>query len=133
MHSPIRPNNGYPVLGEGFVMIGAEKLEYDAVFQAMERGDLYASCGPEITSLTLDGDSLRITCSKAARIQLLSHTRCVSMAHDEENGITEATFDLTRWRKFAGEKENAFLRLIVTDSRGRYAVTRAYFLNELTD
>ncbi len=133
MHNPVHRTNGYPVLGEGFVMIGAEKLEYNAVFAAMEKGDLYASCGPQINSLTLEGDSLHITCSKAARIQLVSHTRCVSMAHDEQNGITEATFDLARWRKFAAQSEHAFLRLIVTDATGRYAVTRAYFADELTE
>ena len=133
MHNVFHRTNGYPVLGEGFNMIGAEKLEYNAVFEAMERGDLYASCGPLIHSLTLDGDVLSVTCSEAARIQVVSHTRWVAMTHDEEKGLTEATFDISRWRKAAGSNPNAFIRLIITDARGRYAVTRAYFMDELTD
>lgn len=121
-------------VGGSWTMIGAEALTYEKVIEAMEKGDLYASCGPEITSLTLDGNILRITCSAVARVQLLTHTRMSSMVHDEENGaITEATFDITKWRKAAAGKDYAFLRLIVTDSRGRYAVTRAYSPSELTE
>lgn len=129
-HSPVFPN-GYPVLGESWNMIGAEKLEYGAVMEALEKGDLYASCGPEITSLTLDGDTLSITCSEAVRIQLISHTRYAAMAHDEEKGLTQASFNIGRWLSRYGSSKDAFLRLVVTDSRGRYAVTRAYFSEEL--
>jgi hypothetical protein len=114
-------------------MVGAKELSYGAVIEAMERGDLYASCGPEIKSLTLDGDLLSITCSQVARIQVVSHTRWVAMTHDEEKGLTEATFDIAKWRKASGSNPDAFLRLIVTDKIGRYAVTRAYFADELTD
>lgn len=131
-HNATHRTNGYPVLGESWNMIGAEKLEYGAVVAAMERGDLYASCGPEITSLTLEGDALRITCSKAARIQLLSQGNFVCMVHDEKNGLTEATFDIAKWRK-ASQGKNAFLRLVVTDATGKYAVTRAYWPEELND
>jgi hypothetical protein len=100
---------------------------------ALERGDLYASCGPEIHSLTVDGDTLHITCSAAVKVQLVTHTRNSSLVFDEENAaLTSATFDISRWRR-ACKNENAFLRLIVTDKRGRYAVTRAYFVDELTD
>ena len=50
-------------------------LKDETVLEAMERGDLYASCGPEIKSLTLEGDILRITCSEAVRVQLISQNR----------------------------------------------------------
>ena len=133
-HTALHRSNGYPVLGESWNMIGAEALTYEKVIEAMEKGNLYASCGPEITSLTLDGNTLRITCSAVARVQLLTHARMSSMVHDEENGaITEATFDITKWRKSSAGKDYAFLRLIVTDSCGRYAVTRAYSPSELTE
>lgn len=123
--------NGYPVLGQSWNMVGAEKLEYGAVIEAMERGDLYASCGPEIRSLTLDGDVLTVTFSEAVRVQLISQNRFTAMVHDEENGLTRAEFDIAKWRKSAGE--NAFLRLVVTDKTGKYAVTRAYWADELTE
>lgn len=123
--------NGYGVLGTNWTMIGSEKLEYSAVIQAMEKGDLYASCGPEITGLTLDGDRLRITCSPAARVQLVSNVRYSQLAHG--NGITEAEFDILRWQKKYGSNDRMYLRLIVTAADGSYAVTRAYFAEELTD
>lgn len=133
-HTALHRFNGYPVLGKSWNMVGAEKLEYGAVIEAMERGDLYASCGPEIRSLTLDGNTLRITCSEAARVQLITHTRTASLVYDLENAtVTEATFDLSKWLKLSGDNKDAFVRLIVTDKSGKYAVTRAYWLNELTD
>ena len=133
-HRPTDPRSGYPVLGDSWNMIGAEKLEYGTVIEAMERGDLYASCGPEINSLTWDGASLHITCSPAARVQVLTHTRCAKLAYaGEGEPITEASFDMSGWLKRFREKENAFLRLIVTAADGSYAVTRAYFVDELTE
>ena len=131
-HSPVHKASGYPVLGQSWNMVGAKELSYSAVIEAMEKGDLYASCGPEIKSLTLDGDTLTVTCSEAAYVQMVSQTRCCGFVHDEENAaITEASFDIAKWRKASAGKPNAFIRLIVTDRHGKYAVTRAYFIDEL--
>lgn len=133
-HTVVHRRNGYPVLGQSWNMVGAKELSYSAVIEAMEKGDLYASCGPEIKSLTLDGDTLTVTCSEAAYVQLVSQNRNTALAHDEENAaITEASFDLAKWRKSSAGNPDAFIRLIVTDRRGKYAVTRAYFIDELKD
>jgi len=131
-HSPLHRSNSYPVLGDSWNMIGAEKLEYDSVIAAMERGDLYASCGPEIHSLTWEDNTVKITCSEAAHIKLITHTRHAQMAFAEKGThLTEAQFDMTRWMKANQGSENAFLRLIVTAADGTYAVTRAYWMDEL--
>ena len=123
---------GYPVLGESWNMIGAKDLSYERVIEAMEKGDLYASCGPEIHSLTWDDTVLRITCSPAEKVQVITQSRLVKMAYDGENGaLTEAKFDMSSWLKTSKDKDVAFLRLVVTDTKGRYAVTRAYWLDEL--
>ena len=110
-------------------MIGAEELTYESVICAMERGDLYASCGPRIHSLTWDGAKLRITCSPAARVQVLTQARQVQLAFDKDGAVTEAEFDMTRW--LLRSHDDGFLRLIVTAADGTYAVTRAYWLDEL--
>lgn len=130
-HAVMDRRTGYPVLGESWNMVGAEALTYDSVIAAMERGDLYASCGPEIRSLTLEDGILRITCSSAARVQLLAHNRFAQLAHDPAGTLTEAAFDITGWLKKQGDNPNAFLRLIVTAADGSYAVTRAYWKEEL--
>ena len=115
-----------------WTMIGAEKLTYAAVIEAMERGDVYASCGPEITSLTLEGDTLRITCSAAAEITLQTQARYARRCASEAGTpITEGEFDLSVWREKSRGTPNAFFRLTVTAPDGKYAVTRAYFLDEL--
>lgn len=128
MHSPVKPN-GARVLGESWVMVGSEKLEYGSVIEALERGDLYSSSGPEIKSLTWDGEKLRVSCSECVRVQVMTQTRFAALKVGES--VTEAEFDMTKWLKRSAGKENAFLRLILTAADGRYAVTRAYWLDEL--
>ena len=121
-------------VGGSWTMIGAEKLEYGAVIEAMERGDLYATCGPEIIALTLEGNTLRLTCSEAREVALQSHARFARRCAGENGApITEAEFDLTTWFEKSAGNENAFIRLTVTAPDGTYAATRAYFINELTE
>ena len=119
-------------VGGGWIRVGAEKLEYSCVMDALERGDFYASCGPEIHSLTLEGDTLKITCSEANRIVL--HTQCrVNLNQTPEAGkmLNEAAFDLSTWREASQDDPNAFIRLMVYAPDGTFAATRAYWLREL--
>jgi len=121
-------------VGGGWVMIGAKELSYESVVEAMEKGDVYASAGPEIYSLTVEGNTLSVTCSKAANIAYITNGR--------ENGrvfgtkrkpLTEARFDLTKWKEGITEewKEKAFFRLCITSPDGKKAWTRAYYLKDL--
>lgn len=128
MHIAVK-KNGARVLGANWTMVGAQKLEYSAVMEALERGDLYSSCGPTIESLTWDQGKLRVTCSPAARIQVVTQRRAARLAQGE--ALTEAEFDLSPWQRKSEGDPNAFFRLIVTAADGTYAVTRAYFLDEL--
>lgn len=129
-HRPVQ--NGIKVLGHGWIMVGAEKLEYARVIEALERGDLYASNGPQIHSLSWEDGHLHITCSSCKKIQVITQTRYAGIACSEDGTpITEASFDMERWLKYSPEKANAFFRLIVTDFDSNEAVTRAYFMDEL--
>lgn len=121
-------------VGGGWVMIGAEELTYESVVKAMEEGNVYASAGPEIKSLTVDGDALRIVCSEARNIAYLTNGRENGRKFGtDEEPLTCAEFDLTKWREGITEewREKAFFRLCVTDLKGRKAWTRAYFLKDL--
>lgn len=118
----------------GWVMVGAEQLEYTAVIKALEQGDFYASTGPQIHSLTLEGTTLRLRCSEAASVTIRSHRRQAARFLPEEgNPLEEVTFDIAPWlEKWATEeRDNAFIRLTVTDAAGRKANTRAYWYWEL--
>lgn len=119
----------------GWIMLGAENLTYPDVMDAMEKGDFYASTGPEIKSLTLDGTKLKITCSEAVSIKLRTHIRQAVRLHPE-NGhtMTQAEFDLAPWLEkweTLEDKERAFIRVTVTDAAGNKALTRAYYRSEL--
>lgn len=128
MHIPVRPN-GVSELGEGWIMVGAQKLDYNSVIEALEQGNLYASSGPEVKSLTWDGVNLRVTCSECVSVQVMTQTR---IAHRKTGtAITEAEFDMSKWLRRSAGKENAFLRLILTAADGSYAVTRGYWMDEL--
>ena len=116
-------------VGGSWTMIGAKELTYPAVIEAMEHGNLYATCGPLIHSLTIDGSTLRITCDPAAQITVQTQARFAR--REAGDGITEAEFDLSVWKEKSAGNSNAFFRLTVTASDGTYAATRAYFLDEL--
>lgn len=128
-HGIVSKRNGYPVAGQAWTMVGAEKLEYGSVMAALERGDLYSSCGPEIHSLTYENGMLRVTCSPAAKISLIKSQRPCRMVWGE--GVTEAEFPLAKWCEMRKDEPNTWFYLIITAADGTYAVTKAYCVKDL--
>ena len=114
-------------------MVGAEKLEYGSVIDALEKGDLYASTGPEIHSLTWDGAYLNITCSDARMITLESGSRFARCAKpvNHDGLLRQAQFDLSSWLELCQERPDAWIRVVVHGPYGHYASTRAYTYEEL--
>ena len=118
-----------------WIMVGAEKLEYGSVIHALEKGDFYMSCGPEIHSLTLEDGFLEIDCSDVKEILVETHTRAARYVKAEAgNSLTNAKIDLTRFFGWNREvpSENAFFRVTVFGHDGSYAATRAYWVDEFT-
>ena len=124
-----------PFVGGGWVMVGAEKLEYGAVIQALEKGDMYSSIGPEIKELSIDEGKLHIECSDVKRIAIESGTRTSRLVRPEnpEETISEATIDLSGWITACIAKDDPrnWIRVIIMDADGKYATTRAYRAKEL--
>lgn len=121
-------------IGMGWIMVGARELTYSAVIEALEKGDLYASTGPLIHSLTMEGNKVKITCSDAVTINLQPHCRMGKRIVAEPGTVlNEAEFDLTRWIDECMDewKDKAFFRICVTDAAGHKAYTRAYWRDEL--
>ena len=52
----------------GWTMIKAPKFEYEAITDALVKGNFYASYGPEIHSLWMEGNEVHVTCSDAKRV-----------------------------------------------------------------
>ena len=123
-----------PAAGGAWIMVGAEALSYESVIRALEQGDLYMSCGPEIYSLTVDGTALRITCSEATRICVGNHGRFGRTAVAQGGELlTEAEFDLSAFLGKAEGDPNAYIYVTVTDAKGQYAMTRPYYLEDLQE
>ena len=120
--------------GLAWIMLGAEKLEYRSAIAALEKGDFYASTGPEIYELSLTDNLLHIRCSDAQFITLESGGRYYKRKNPiaPDKFLREATFDITKWLEMCnGESPVEWLRLVVHGPYGQMATTRAYTLEEL--
>lgn len=126
--------HGQKAMFGSWIMVGAEKLEYGSVIQALEKGDFYMSCGPEIHSLVLEDGFLHIDCSDATQILVETHARAVRRAVAKPGTVmNHAQIDLTKFFEWAKTfpKEHEFFRITVFGPDGKYAATRAYWLDEL--
>ena len=105
----------------GFTMIKAPSLDYDTVINALCEGDFYASRGPVINELYIEDGRLHIECSPVCKIGVFTDSRaCVKLQnYDGEETYTVADLPLDFKRKY--------LRVVIEDSRGRRAWTRAYY------
>lgn len=118
-------------LGKSWIMVGAADLSYGSVISALEKGDFYMSCGPEITDLCMEGNMLKVTCSDAQRIQVETHGRMARAAVAEDKPLREAEFDLEKYISAVEDNPNAFIYVTVTAPDGSYATTRPYYIKDL--
>lgn len=88
---------------------------------------------PEISSLTMEGNILKITYSDAESILLERFGRFARRAANEDGAyIREAEFDLTKFFEKA-DNESMYLHLTVNGPDGTYAATRGYYLHKLVE
>ena len=117
-------------------MVKAESLTYDAVMQALERGDLYASTGPSVGELFCEDGILHITTSPTAEITLTTERRfAVHTTAKPDEPLLGARFDLREYlhksRTGPDANKNCYFRITIKDAAGRCAWTRAYFPDEI--
>lgn len=118
-------------IAQGWVMVGAKELRYDAMIEALEKGDFYASTGPDFLSLILQDNIVSITCSPVRSIDIVASCRYSKRFAGED--LTEARFGLNWWKEqvaAVGDK-NANVRFVITDKNGKKAYTRPYYLEDL--
>jgi hypothetical protein len=120
-------------IGGAWVMVGAKDLEYASVIKALESGDLYASTGPDIVELSLEGNTVTVRCTDARSVVLESNIRFARTAFPVHNDglLREAHLDISPWRNAAIQNPGDWFRLTVYGPYGHYAATRAYFRDEL--
>ncbi len=143
----LRGENVFPIIsddchsrksfrGSG-LWVGARELTYEAMIEALEKGDFYATNGPKIHSLMLDDEGfLHVECTEVMQASLLSHHNFMQMQppYGEKAPVTEVKFDINKWLGSITDedRDRAFLRLVLTDAAGKKAYTRAYWWNDLT-
>ena len=100
----------------GFDMIKAEKLEYSAIIEALEKGNFYASMGPEIKELYIEDEYLYVKTSPVEKIFMKCFGRGSRVASGDKKGdlITEARCNIN------GLTER-YIRVVLYDGQGKYA------------
>jgi len=108
----------------GFVMIQAPSLTYEAVIDALEKGNFYSSTGPSIYEMYVEEGKLHVKTSPAYRICVNTYGRNSDVATADKHGekITEAVLDIC---------DNVYFRVTVDDGAGHFAWSNAYWSDEL--
>ena len=105
----------------------ADKLEYGAIIDALDKKEYYASNGPEIQEIALveteEGRFVRVKCSPAKRVFLFMGSKSTKHA-TARNGelLTEVMLPLA--------KKARYIRVSVCDADGERASSRGYFPEE---
>lgn len=112
-------------LCKGWVMVKAEK-NIDSILQALEKGEFYSSCGPEIYDFYVKDGKAVIDCSPVSRVRLHCDKHPTLVQTDPEGKITHAEFDIvSHW---AGLYD--YVRISLVDESGKKAWTNPIFLDE---
>lgn len=104
----------------GWVMVKAEANEPEALLSALKSGDFYCSQGPEIRSVSVEGDDLAVTCSAASCVSVQGHGSAATGVHGRS--MTTARVPLDRFAR------SDWLRVSVTDSAGKRAWSNPLWL-----
>ncbi len=117
----------------GWVTVAAPALEYGAVMHALEKGDFYASTGPEIYGMTLEDGILTVSSSPVVAAYLTTERRYTKTRMGRAGApICEMRFDLNAYfEDCTPSAPPSYFRLMLSDSAGRQAWSRAYFADEL--
>lgn len=109
----------------GFIMVKAKELTYEAVTEALLRGDFYSSMGPEIYNISVKDGTLEIETSPVEKIYVVTSGRnCYKKLAPSGETITGAAFELD------GTEE--YIRIQIRDGQGRYACSNAYEMRGAT-
>ncbi len=97
----------------GWVMVKSEANEPDALLAALKRGDFYASQGPELRDVRLEGDRMVIESSAVVSAVVMGKGTAAKSVHGQS--MTRAEIPLDRFRN------SPWLRVSVIDAAGKRA------------
>lgn len=117
--------HSFDTLCKGYVVVNAKK-DINSILAALEKGEFYSSCGPEIYDFYVDGDKAYLDCSPVKKIRLQSDMHPNRIVTDENGNLTHAEFNLTI--KWMGPY--TYVRMSIVDAEGRKAWTNPIFLDK---
>ena len=122
--------------GYGWIQVKADALDYDTVMKALERGDFYASTGPEIYDLYIEDGVVHASFSDAVEVFLRTERRVTRGKRASEDApVNSVAFDINQFiedsKHEIAMRYRPWFRFEIKDRRGNLAYTRAYFLDEL--
>ncbi len=104
----------------GWVVVNSNSLNYESIMEALKNGEFYASTGPEIYSITREGDNVKIKCSDCEKIFLMTGIRRYDAKYADDNKLFEAEFKV--------ENQDKFVRFKVVDKFGKSAYSQPFYI-----
>jgi len=104
---------------KGWVMVSANN-DAASILDALEQGEFYASCGPEIKDFYVEDGVVHVECSPVKEIQFVSLRHPLPCRRNPEGEMTGAECKLPEGLKY--------IRVSVVDAEGRRAWTNPIIL-----
>lgn len=101
-----------------FTVMMPKELTYNGVIGAMESGDMYASMGPTISELSINGDTLRIECSGVRHIYVYFGSKRPAFVNAADEPLTSADIKI--------DPSARYVRVGIMDGAGHWANTRGF-------
>ncbi len=103
----LRPE--HPLWNGGWIVVNCARLTREGITEAIRRGNYYSSCGPQITSLKMEGNALRAVTSPVRFVRIVGPGILGKrVAAPEGELITEASVELPcEWKYVYLEIEDA--------------------------
>jgi hypothetical protein len=110
--------------GLGWVWVKAAALTQAAILDALRNGRFYASTGPEIQDVWLEGSRVHVRCSAVAVIDFVGNGGHLSRRITAPPGktLTTASHQLRRGQQY--------VRVACGDARGNWAWSNPLFMDE---
>ena len=103
----------------GWVMVKSEENSPEALLQALKDGHFYASTGPQIHGVEIEGETLRVACSAAVSVIVQGQGSAAVARHGQS--MTRAEIPLARFAN------SPWLRVTVVDAGGKRAWSNPYW------
>jgi hypothetical protein len=115
--------------GLGWVWVKAAELTEAAILDALEQGHFYASSGPQIHDLTLEGSVVYVRCSPVVAIDFIGMgPLCRRVVAPPGETITEAAYRLDERYKGV-ESLLRYIRVACQDAQCRWAWSNPVFFD----